>query len=220
MATSGTTEHMRADCLDIVKAAIEAVDPTNAIRANFQVRDDAIVVGNSSDDKTRYSLENYDKVCVVAFGKASSAMASTVVSQLRETGIETTGLCIVKDDHATADEHDTLHQAGIPVREASHPVPDQRSVEASLELLRTVEASSSPRTLLVACISGGGSALFCAPHPALSLQDLQETNRVLLQSGLSIQDMNVIRKRLDIGKGGRLATRAGGDMVSLILSDV
>jgi glycerate 2-kinase len=74
---------------------------------------------------------------------------------------------------------------------------------------------------VVACISGGGSALFCAPHPSLSLADLQATSTALLQSGWSIQDMNVVRKRLEQGKGGRLAQAAfPGHVMSLILSDV
>jgi len=75
--------------------------------------------------------------------------------------------------------------------------------------------------LVICCISGGGSALFCLPQDPLSMDDLKKTNQVLLGSGMSIQDMNVIRKRLESGKGGRLAAAAyPSTVISLILSDV
>jgi len=131
------------------------------------------------------------------------------------------GLVIVKDKHATIEEQTKLESYGIPVQEAAHPVPDERSVAASKSLLETIQQHASEKTLVLACISGGGSALFCAPRPPLSLEDLQATNTALLQSGWNIQDMNVVRKRLELGKGGRLAEAAyPSRVVSLILSDV
>lgn len=73
---------------------------------------------------------------------------------------------------------------------------------------------------MVCCISGGGSALWCAPKPPLTLEDLQQTNQALLESGLSIQSIIVIRKRLEITKGGRLTAAAfPSTVVTLILSD-
>jgi glycerate 2-kinase len=208
-----------------------------------------------------YELHKYDRVIVTAFGKASAAMATAVLDRLLEaaaadsganTGSKSSsstdtatavtnkikgGVVIVKDGHATAEQIRYLGRHNIAVREASHPVPDARSVQASEELLNlfldddtNADGAAGPATLVFACISGGGSALFCSPLGNLTLSDLQATNAALLRSGWDIQDMNVIRKRLERGKGGGLVKAAAAaasskmgtttDFVSLILSDV
>jgi glycerate 2-kinase len=214
---------MTEDALTIVKQGIEAVDPYKAVRAHFEVKDhnnNELCIGT----ETTLDLDRYNQLVLVAFGKASSAMATAVVEQLQENdrNLPTiSGLVICKDDHATAYEQSILETSGITVRFASHPVPDERSSAAALELVTLVQQSASPDTLIICCISGGGSALFCRPRPPLTLSDLQGTNSVLLGSGLGIQDMNVIRKRLEEGKGGRLAALSyPSTLVTLVLSDV
>jgi glycerate 2-kinase len=217
---------MTSDARTIVNAAIHAVEPVFSVQQRLRHLDTSRFILGASDshgDGKVYDLKDYDKVLLVAFGKASSAMASAVVDRLSESSFspELLGLVIIKDDHATQDEMDKLEKHGISVFSAAHPVPDERSVQASRQLLELVRTSASPQTLVIACISGGGSALFCAPHPSLSLADLQATSTALLQSGWSIQDMNVVRKRLEQGKGGRLAQAAfPGHVMSLILSDI
>jgi glycerate 2-kinase len=177
-------------------------------------------------------LSSYGAIVVVAFGKASAAMASAVVKLLMvEDGVSMPphleGVVICKDGHATPDQIDFLHAHNVSVYEASHPIPDDRGVEASQRLLDLVRrhgarSSSEKKSLIVACLSGGGSALFCTPKPGLTLADLQATNTALLQTGWNIQTVNTIRKVLEEGKGGGLARAAGGrcDMLSLVLSDV
>jgi glycerate 2-kinase len=217
---------MTSDARSIVDAAIHAVEPVFSVQQRLHHLDTSrfmLGVSGKNEDGKVYDLKDYDKVVLVAFGKASSAMASAVVDRLLESSYspQLSGLVIIKDDHATKDETNKLEKHGISVLSAAHPVPDERSVQASRQLLELVRTSASPRTLVIACISGGGSALFCAPHPSLSLADLQATSTALLQSGWSIQDMNVVRKRLEQGKGGRLAQAAfPGHVMSLILSDV
>jgi glycerate 2-kinase len=215
---------MTSDARTIVNAAIHAVEPVFSVQQRLRHLDGSrFLLGENDDAGKIYDLKDYDKVVLVAFGKASSAMASAVVDRLLESSFspQLSGLVIIKDDHATQGEMHKLNKHGISVLPASHPVPDERSVQASRQLLELVRASASPQTLVIACISGGGSALFCAPHPSLSLADLQATSTALLQSGWGIQDMNVVRKRLEQGKGGRLAQAAfPGHVMSLILSDV
>lgn len=230
---------MKQDALQIIRKSIQAVDPYAAVQSHFRLKEDdsnnhpVLEIGalHAREDQTdtptmEYPLQEYDKLLLVAFGKASSAMATAVVQQLQpqqqssqSTGsanashhhdhypnLNTMGVCICKDDHATPHEIDTLSSFGCTVLEASHPVPDQRSSKAAQQALALVQQHASPKTLVVCCISGGGSALFCAPHPSLTIQDdLKRTNQALLASGMSIQDCNVIRKRLEQGKGGRLA---------------
>jgi glycerate 2-kinase len=120
------------------------------------------------------------------------------------------------------EELGVLKELNIEVREASHPIPDERSVEAANEVLELLKQEASERTLVVCCISGGGSALFCSPRHPLGLEDLADTNARLLQSGMAIQDMNVIRKRLERGKGGKLASHFAypSTLLTLVLSDI
>lgn len=247
---------MTMDALGIIQDAIKAVNPYTAIQSCLKRENDNVLkisTDSSSSTSSSFSLDltTYDKIVVIAFGKASSAMATAVVQQVyggqndskknndptsspdttqqqqQQRPLDSTmrlpcsGVVICKDGHATADELDVLARYRVEVLEASHPVPDIRSVHAADRLLEAVASASSSRTLVLCCISGGGSALFCRPTPPLTLQDLQRVNTCLLECGMGIQEMNVIRKRLEVGKGGRLAAKCyPSHVVTLVLSDV
>ena len=216
-------EKMTRDCRVMIDAAIQAVDPVVAVKNVLTAPRTSLLRVKDEHGDRQYALEDYDKVVVVAFGKASSAMATAVLDRLLESGSNAniSGLVITKEDHSTLEERDYLAANNINLLEASHPVPDSRSFNASVELLELVRETASDCTLVIACISGGGSSLFCAPNDRLSLDDLRSVNNVLLHSGWNIQDMNILRKRLEQGKGGRLAEAAHpGQVLSLILSDV
>ena len=109
---------------------------------------------------------------------------------------------------------------GIEVIEASHPVPDANSERGARRLLERVHGLG-PDDLVLALISGGGSALLAAPAPGLTLADKQDINRALLASGATITEMNCVRKHLSAIKGGRLAAAAApARVVTLAISDV
>ena len=81
--------------------------------------------------------------------------------------------------------------------------------------------SARPGDLLLVLISGGGSALICAPVPEIALADKIALNEALIRSGADITEMNAVRQSFSRLKGGRLAQLASGARVlSLILSDV
>ncbi|KAL7546671.1 hypothetical protein ACHAWF_010004 [Thalassiosira exigua] len=225
---------MKDDALKMVTAAINAVDPNVAVRDRLKikwVKEQPILVAKADRDANKeliYNLSDYDKVRIISFGKASAAMAlaaaeilSDSLSQASIPVPKVDGVVIIKDGHATDDEIRTLEEKhNIIVRSASHPVPDARSVAGANEIFQ-LASSSDARTLIVACISGGGSALFCSPRYGLTLEDLMATNSRLLESGMPIEHMNVIRKRLENGKGGRLAAEAyPATVVTLVLSDI
>lgn len=110
--------------------------------------------------------------------------------------------------------------SGIEIVQAAHPVPDQAGVRATRALLNRV-SDLEPDDLVVALISGGGSALLCAPVDGVTLAEKQALNDQLLASGAPISDMNVIRKQLSKVKGGRLAAACyPAQLVSLLISDV
>jgi len=72
-----------------------------------------------------------------------------------------------------------------------------------------------------AVISGGGSALMCAPDETLSLDEYRNLTDQLLRSGATIDEINAVRKHLSTFKGGQLARQvAPATTVGLIFSDV
>lgn len=217
---------MTRDAMQIIQDAIQAVDPYKVIRSNI-VREGNTL--NLKRENLKFDLENdYDEIILVAFGKASTAMSTSVLEQVFPKGLDNSnigtsckGVVICKDGHVTQHEKEILTRHGVQIYEASHPVPDSRSVEAADRLIDMVSSNASDRTLVICCISGGGSALFCRPSNPLTLDDLQKVNSILLASGMGIQEINVLRKRLEDGKGGRLAASCfPSDVVALILSDV
>lgn len=110
--------------------------------------------------------------------------------------------------------------ARIRIIEASHPVPDANGLEASKLLLQTVSGLTED-DLVVALVSGGGSALLPSPAGSLTLADEIAVNEALLASGAPISAMNTIRKHISGIKGGRLAAAAyPARVVSLVVSDI
>ena len=108
----------------------------------------------------------------------------------------------------------------IEVLEAAHPVPDEAGLAASARLFEAVRGLTAD-DLVVALVSGGGSALLPAPPPGMTLADEIAVNEALLASGAPIGAMNTLRKHLSMIKGGRLALAAHpAKVVSLIVSDI
>jgi len=199
-------ESLRRDAGAIFRAGLRAADAGLAVSRHLHRQGDSLSVGGMS-----FSLDRIGRIRVVGMGKASAAMARAVEAVL-EDHIDG-GLLVVKDGHA-------LPLARIRVREAAHPVPDARGVQATRELMEMV-AGSEAGDLLFCLISGGGSALTPAPAPGVTLEEIQEVTRLLLASGATIHEMNTIRKHLSRLKGGRLARMAyPATLISLILSDV
>lgn len=119
----------------------------------------------------------------------------------------------------------TRYGYGAPCRflkviEAAHPVPDRAGLAATQEVLAALDGLTKD-DLVIALVTGGGSALLAAPPAGLTLEDEQELNTALLASGAPIGAMNAIRKQISTIKGGRLAAAASpAQVVSLIVSDV
>lgn len=108
----------------------------------------------------------------------------------------------------------------IEVFESAHPVPDENGIIGARRLFETVKGLTAD-DLVIALISGGGSALLPSPPEGLSLADEIALNRTLLASGAPISAMNTIRKHVSGIKGGRLAKEAyPARVVSLIVSDI
>ncbi|MDR3471486.1 MAG: glycerate kinase [Devosia sp.] len=150
------------------------------------------------------------RTIVVGAGKASAQM-TRAFEQAWDGPIE--GVIVTRYGYAAPCER-------IEVLEAAHPVPDAAGERAARRLIARV-AGLGPDDLVVALVSGGGSALLAAPGPGMTLADEQALNAALLASGAPIGVMNAIRKELSAIKGGRLAALAAPARVAtLVVSDV
>ncbi len=108
----------------------------------------------------------------------------------------------------------------IEVLQSAHPVPDEAGLAAAKALMRQLTGLTED-DLVIALISGGGSALLPAPPEGFMLADEIVLNEALLASGAPISGMNVVRKHFSRIKGGRLAALAyPAKVVSLVVSDV
>ncbi len=123
-------------------------------------------------------------------------------------------------DKSTHHEEDQLIGGCVRVIAAGHPIPTEGSERAASALIDAI-THASPRTLVLALISGGASALLAAPAHGISLADKQLTTALCLRSGAPITDLNTLRKHMSRLKGGQLARCAAPrPVISLILSDV
>lgn len=119
----------------------------------------------------------------------------------------------------------TRHGYGLPTRrieivEAGHPVPDELSAFGAARSLE-MAASANSDDMVLALLSGGGSANWTLPVDGVSLEQMQRLNKDLLRSGAPISDMNVVRKHLSRIAGGRLARAAArSQLLTLAISDV
>lgn len=151
------------------------------------------------------------RTIVIGAGKAAAAMAAAVEAHWHGGALE--GLVVTRYDHGAPTKH-------IEVIEASHPVPDAAGREAAKRILGKVQGLTED-DLVLALISGGGSALMALPADGVTLEEKQAVNKALLKSGATISEMNCVRKHLSAIKGGRLARAAApARVVALMISDV
>lgn len=148
---------------------------------------------------------------VIGAGKASAAMAAAVDAAWPD--VEVSGVVVTRYGHG-------VPAGRIRILEAAHPVSDSMSQTAAMLIVQALLDLSSD-DLVIALISGGGSALMALPVPGITLADKQEITRALLHSGANIKEMNLVRRHLSAVKGGKLGILAQpARLVSLIISDV
>ena len=152
-----------------------------------------------------------ERAIVIGAGKASAAMAKAVEDTWPDTHLS--GIVVTRYGYEVPCER-------IEIVTASHPVPDAAGRDAAQRILEAAMAAGED-DLVVAVISGGGSALLTAPAEGISFAEKQEVNRMLLRSGADIGEMNTLRKHISAIKGGRLAEAAyPARIITILISDV
>jgi hydroxypyruvate reductase len=202
----------------IFEAALTRIDPYRMLVDHVRVNRNMLCV---SFDGVRYEtdLSAFKRILVLGCGKASSRMALALEEILGER--VSGGLICTKYGH-------TEPLKRIEQMEAAHPVPDEAGVLAAGRIARFAREADA-QTLVIALISGGGSALLPAPmtymdggrNVTLTLEHKQAVTRALLACGADIREINCLRKHLSALKGGRfLKLVEPAACLSFILSDV
>lgn len=152
------------------------------------------------------------RTLVVGAGKAAAAMARAVEDRW-PAGAPLSGLVATRYGHG-------LPCRRIEVVEAAHPVPDGTGEAVARRMLDSV-AGLTEDDLVLALISGGGSALLALPAPGIPLAEKKRITAALLRSGVPIAEINCVRKHLSAIKGGRLTAAAfPAPVLALAISDV
>lgn len=185
-------EKLRQDAMRIVQEAIQAVLPDQAVEQALTGR------------------HFPGLVYLVAVGKAAWQMAHAATNCLSAPIHK--GIVLTKYGHAKG------CLTNIACFEAGHPVPDQNTLIGSKAVLDMTQ-NLKPDDTVIFLLSGGGSALF--EMPRTTLKEIQSITKQLLASGADIVEMNTIRKRLSLVKGGQFALHcAPARLEAIVLSDV
>lgn len=148
-------------------------------------------------------------VRVLALGKAAGAMIDAALRALGERARDP--LCVLPEG-ATA-------PPGVPAVHAGHPRPTAGSLAAGRAILEWADRGDGAPALVL--LSGGGSALAIAPAPGIAPEEKADAIAALMRAGLTIQQLNAVRKHLSRLKGGQLGARlASSGVTVLVLSDV
>jgi len=203
-------EKLGSDACKILSHAIQAVDAYDCVFQKIVLDGNRIHIDNQ-----RIDLDNFDRISIIGFGKAAVPMAKAVLDKL-EGKIHQA--CVITKDSKFLIEDGYLNKLSVYL--GGHPIPSDASIKSTLEILQSLPTLTE-KDLVLVVISGGGSALFTEPVSGVSLNDLQILTQTLLNCGADINEINTLRKHLDLVKGGRLAERLQPASVqALILSDV
>ena len=200
-----------ADIRSIVTHVLEMVLPEQALRryVKFNRKTNILTVA-----KKKYNLNNYERIIVVGGGKAAKRTGAELVKILGNK--ITAGVLNVYQDQ----EKEPISEI-IKLFAADHPTPNAEGLKGARQMIKLLK-NSDAKTMVIALISGGGSSLMAIPAGEISIADYQDISRLLMTVPATIDEINAVRKHIDLLKGGRMRSCASnaGAFVSLVLSDV
>ena len=195
---------LRQDALDILEVGYKSVLTEKVILENISLEQQILKI----KDK-KYDLKKYRKVFVVAIGKCANQSVGILEDVLGDKITDGVVLDITQGQFKK-----------LKSEIGTHPLPSEQNILATKSILRILKEAGKD-DLIITIISGGGSALLCAPVDGLESELLQQITQLLMKKGATIEEMNIVRKHLSQIKGGQLAELVyPTKLVSIIFSDV
>lgn len=188
----------RKAVLEIFEAGLEAADPYENVKKLIRIENGKLIVGHKAfsrplgQEPLVFDLSQVGNIYVVGGGKAAQRQAEAIEDVLGD---------LITDGHLNAKKGDEIRLKRIGVTLADHPIPDANSVEGARRILE-IERKAKKGDIVFHSESGGGSALLTLPAPGITLQDLQEVNRLLyFTCGATMWDTNAVRNQLVLLRG-------------------
>ncbi|XP_069695442.1 glycerate kinase [Periplaneta americana] len=209
-------QQIKLDMQSYFEKSVSAVQPDSLIRNAITVKDNVLIVQDR-----QYPLRKNGYI--IGFGKAVLGMARETERILGDnlcTGI----ISIPEGSQETmknnANVHSILNSKVKILEGGRNNLPDKNSEEAARQIKKLVEGLNQ-NDLLIVLVSGGGSALLPLPLPPITLEEKCRAIKLLASAGANINELNSVRKKLSVLKGGGLARLAyPAQVISLILSDI
>ncbi|GMU74324.1 MAG: hydroxypyruvate reductase [Candidatus Campbellbacteria bacterium] len=199
------TTQRRTDGLSILSAGLDAIDTHAVISKTVSLADEVLSIAGAT-----YDLKQFSRIRVAGVGKCSGDAAGALSEVLG--GRLTDGIII--------DTHERSLPKNIQLRVGSHPLPEERNVQATLQLISFLDECTD-NDLLIFIVSGGGSTLLCQPEGAMTCADEANIVSSLMREGATIQETNTVRKHLSKARGGGVAKHAyPATVAALTFSDV
>ncbi len=197
----------------IFYAALNAVNPYNAVINSIKIKDSTLFVGDEDLPSASYDLSRFKQINIVGCGKAVWPMC-LAMEKIAGKYIGR-GLAVTKYNHVSSP-----YPSKIEIKEAAHPYPDKAGYDATVQTEKILE-SSGKEDMVIALISGGGSSLWALPVTPINLEEFRETTRKLVGCGADIKEINCVRKHLSAIAGGSAAIKAyPARVIVLVISDV
>ncbi|XP_034175857.2 glycerate kinase [Osmia lignaria lignaria] len=200
-------------------AGVEAVSPKTLILNKVKFKNGVLYAGDQS-------FELKENVYLIGFGKAVMGMAIILEHMLGnylKKGIISVPSASTNAMWESEDKtyFPKLTTSVVEYREGGiNNQPDDRCWETTHDIIDLAESLTENDTLIV-LISGGGSALLYMPRPTIDRDDKLELCKKLQNAGADIKELNIVRRKLSMVKGGGLARMAyPASVITLILSDI
>jgi len=199
----------REDALNIFGYSLNASRVDVAIERRIRFENGTLLIDDES-----YSLDRYERLTLIAIGKAAGMMARAFLRQAGREAERFEGVVVAPENSWSLPMRFRVYHGG-------HPSPNADSMVAAADILAALR-SLTERDLVVFLVSGGGSAMVEQfLQPGVSLDVMAATHKALVESGAPIAAINAVRKHLSAVKGGRLAAAAApAEQLTIFVSDV
>jgi len=195
----------RKIAIRVLECALKKVDTYKAVKRTINIKGDKLFVG-----KNEYDLSKLRNIYVLGAGKATFEIAKALEETFQER---------IRDGVIIEKRGRGKKLVKIRVLEADHPIPSESGQEGAIEVTKIAEQAGEGDLVFVA-VTGGCSALMPLPDAGLTLEDKRKVNRLLLECGATIDEINTVRKHLSRIKGGKLALMIHpAEIVNLIVVD-